>query len=121
MKLSLSAKVALKTMLFVTLTISGTTVLYFVSGQLCNCDPTTGKPVILSGNNPSKPDTRPGCKSFYAAHQGETQYQIAKKFANVEQDKEEWLKSMRYMSHKAPDDLTLHYQETVCVEWMSQE
>ena len=60
--------------------------------------------------------TRSPCLTWYTVPVNETQWVIASKFANG-LDKKQWLKSMRYMSHKSPDDENVRVNESVCVQW----
>jgi hypothetical protein len=83
--------------------------------------------VVLIGNSkteiPSVPsqaltkdDSRPSCYKWHTVNAGETQWVIARQYAQ-HADKGRWIKSMRWVSRKSVGDDDLKAGESVCVGW----
>lgn len=72
-----------------------------------------------SSSGPSNllpPESRPRCSKWHAATSGESQWEIARQYAQ-HADKARWIKSMRWVSGKRADDASLKLGEPVCVNW----
>lgn len=99
--------------------ISVTLIFHTVAGFFCLSEggirqPLTNKAIIIE---PRKPDTRPACQEWYTIHLDETQWAVSEKFAPKGRNRQEWIASMRYMSHKSEQDQHLRPGETVCIKW----
>ena len=62
------------------------------------------------------PVNRSYCSQTYVVEFGETQWQIASYYAGSE-NKALWLRQMRYLSHLAWNDNSLHPGQVLCVQW----
>ena len=69
----------------------------------------TGKPQSPRGD-------RPDCLKWYRVNRGDTQWAIAQRFTS-QADKNHWIRSMRWVSHKSLGDADLKAGESVCVRW----
>lgn len=56
------------------------------------------------------------CESWYKARKGDTQWDLAAKYA-TQNNKWEWIKTMRRVSGKSADDDKLRAGEAICVSW----
>lgn len=63
-----------------------------------------------------KPKQATGCQSKYVAAKGDTQWQVAVRYAG-NYDKHLWLRNMRYANGLAPDDDSLQPGQRLCVFW----
>ncbi len=114
MSVLLKMKMTIKVVFTLSFLAATPYLLFFVSGAFCDCTNVTSPNSIIL---PNTPNTRPECRAWYTIHQEETQWDVVEKYATNNADKQEWLKSMRYMSHKSPEDQHLRPDETVCVRW----
>lgn len=66
-------------------------------------------PKVRGGN-------RPNCLKWYRVSRGDTQWSLAQRFTS-QKDKNQWLRSMRWISHKSVGDEDIKAGESVCVTW----
>ena len=59
---------------------------------------------------------RPSCLKWYRVRRGDTQWSIAQRFT-VNTDKNQWIRSMRWVSRKSQGDADLKEGESICVNW----
>ena len=59
---------------------------------------------------------RPRCEKRYRVRQSDTQWSIAERFA-TQADKNQWIRSMRWVSGKQIGDTRLAIGELLCVGW----
>lgn len=66
----------------------------------------------------STANTRPECQQWYETRRGDTQWGLAQRHSK-EANKWPWIKGMRWVSGKSPQDDLLKSGEVVCVSWAS--
>lgn len=79
------------------------------------------KPSLLNANEftvKTATNTRPECQQWYETRRGDTQWGLAQRHTK-QADKWPWIKGMRWVSGKSPQDDLLKSGEVVCVSWDS--
>ncbi|PWQ94572.1 hypothetical protein [Leucothrix arctica] len=61
---------------------------------------------------------RPACFRWHTVQRGQTQWFLATAYSQ-QKDKQQWLRSMRWISRKYQGDTKLSVGESVCVRWAS--
>ena len=59
---------------------------------------------------------RPDCLRWHTVQRGQTQWYLATAYSQ-QKDKQQWLRSMRWISRKYQGDTKLSEGESVCVRW----
>ncbi len=70
-----------------------------------------------SSSGASSGKVKPRCRRWYKVKKGETQWSLGSVSIQRGESVQTWLRSMRWISNKPPDDDTLRLGELICIAW----